>query len=43
MTDFKNTHQYALDLDAKDELRSFRDEFLFPQHEGKDAIYYTGN
>jgi kynureninase len=37
------THEYALLLDAADELRSFRQQFLFPKHNGADAIYFCGN
>jgi kynureninase len=35
--------EYALALDASDELRSFRDQFIFPKHEGRDVVYLTGN
>ncbi|MEZ4790669.1 MAG: kynureninase [Flavobacteriales bacterium] len=38
-----NTLAYAQDLDARDPLRAFRDEFHFPQHEGREVIYFTGN
>jgi kynureninase len=40
---YQDTLEFANDLDAQDELKNFRDEFLFPQHEGKDAIYLCGN
>ena len=30
-------------LDAADPLRAFRDEFLIPQHEGRDQLYFCGN
>lgn len=30
-------------MDAQDPLQSFRNQFYFPQHEGKDAIYFCGN
>lgn len=30
-------------LDEKDDLKLFRSRFLFPQHEGKDVVYFTGN
>jgi kynureninase len=39
----ENTLAFAQQLDEQDELRSFRDKFYFPQHEGKDCIYLTGN
>jgi len=40
---FQNTLEFARDLDAKDVLRSFRQRFFIPQHEGKDGVYFTGN
>tara|TARA_Y100000589_G_scaffold332359_1_gene392464 strand:- start:4374 stop:5648 length:1275 start_codon:yes stop_codon:yes gene_type:complete len=30
-------------LDAEDPLSGFRKKFIFPQHNGKDALYFTGN
>ena len=40
---FQNTREFAQQLDAQDELRAYRDEFIFPQHNGKNVIYFTGN
>ena len=40
---YQDTLDFAEGLDAQDELRSFRNEFLIPQHNGKDAIYLCGN
>ncbi|GGW82153.1 kynureninase [Salegentibacter mishustinae] len=40
---FKNTLEYARELDAEDKLSSYRDQFIFPQHEGENVIYFTGN
>lgn len=40
---FKNTLDFARELDAEDKLSSYRDQFIFPQHEGKNVIYFTGN
>ncbi len=40
---FKNTLQFASSLDQKDALRSYRDQFHFPQLNGKDVIYFVGN
>ena len=40
---FENTLAFAQRMDREDPLRSFRDEFLFPQHDGKPVIYFTGN
>lgn len=41
--DLQNTREFALELDSKDELSVFRDEFFFPKHNGKNVIYFTGN
>lgn len=35
--------QKARMLDEKDPLKTFRNLFLFPKHEGKDVLYFTGN
>lgn len=40
---FENSHQFANDLDSNDSLKRFRNEFLLPQHENKNAIYFLGN
>ncbi|OEY73129.1 kynureninase [Salegentibacter salarius] len=40
---FKNTLDFAKELDAEDKLSSYRDQFIFPQHEGENVIYFTGN
>lgn len=40
---FKNTAEFAQELDKQDELKAFREEFIFPQHKGKNVIYFTGN
>jgi kynureninase len=40
---FENTPAFAKAQDAADPLRAFRDEFHFPQHQGKPVIYFTGN
>ncbi|MCL7713966.1 kynureninase [Stenotrophomonas mori] len=34
---------HAAALDAADPLRSLRDEFLFPRHQGGDQAYFVGN
>src|SRR5690606_25000158 len=38
-----NTLAFAQAQDVADPLRAFRDEFLFPQFDGRHAIYFTGN
>lgn len=40
---FQNTREFAQKLDAQDELKNYRNEFIFPQHNGKNVIYFTGN
>ena len=40
---YQNTLEFAQSLDKKDPLRKYREEFHFPQHEGRDVIYFTGN
>lgn len=40
---FQNTLQFAQSLDQQDELHHYRNEFIFPQHNGKNVIYFTGN
>src|SRR3546814_5919385 len=34
---------YAQALDAADPLRGLRDEFLIPQHDGREQAYFCGN
>ena len=41
--DFKNSQEFALKLDKADPLRTYRDAFHFPQVNGSDVIYFTGN
>ena len=41
--EFKNTLEFAQSMDAKDDLRKYRDEFIFPKIKGKEVIYFTGN
>jgi len=40
---FENTLAFAQQLDADDPLKYFRQQFLIPQYNGKDCIYFTGN
>lgn len=40
---YQNTLEFAEGLDSQDELKHFRNEFLIPQHNGRDAIYLCGN
>jgi kynureninase len=41
--EFQYTAEYARSLDAADALSSYRERFLFPQHEGRPVLYFTGN
>jgi kynureninase len=41
--EFQNTREFAQQLDAKDKLAKYRDEFIFPHVNGKQVIYFTGN
>lgn len=40
---FQNTLSFATEMDLQDPLRELREEFLFPQHNGKPFIYLCGN
>ncbi len=40
---FENSERFAKDLDEKDPLKKYRNEFYFPQFEGKEAVYLCGN
>src|SRR4249919_1288601 len=39
----ENTLSFARFKDSEDKLKHFREKFLFPQHEGKDVLYFCGN
>lgn len=43
MQTFENSPEFATQLDQSDSLNKFRNEFVFPQHEGGNCIYFTGN
>jgi kynureninase len=40
---FQNSQQFAQSLDAADSLKNFRERFIIPKHNGKNAIYFLGN
>ena len=40
---FQNTLAFAKQSDEQDKLKSFRQKFFIPQHEGDDCVYFTGN
>ncbi len=37
------TDSFAERMDSDDSLRRFRQNFLFPQRDGRDLLYFTGN
>ena len=41
--EYENSAAFAQRLDEQDTLSNFRNEFLIPQHQGKDIIYLCGN
>ena len=43
MTQFENTLAFSKALDEKDGLRAYRNSFYFPQHNGREVVYFTGN
>lgn len=40
---YQNTLEFAQQQDKADELNPFRSRFHFPQHDGKNVVYFTGN
>jgi kynureninase len=40
---YQFNEDFALKMDQEDILKDFRNEFLFPQHQGKNTIYFCGN
>jgi kynureninase len=42
-TIFENSLQFARQADQADPLQAYRGRFLFPQHNGRDVVYFTGN
>ncbi len=40
---FKNNLEFAQSLDKSDALQKYRQQFHYPQVNGKDVIYFTGN
>jgi len=40
---FQNNLSFVQQLDAQDELKSFRDRFIIPNIDGKQQIYFLGN
>ena len=40
---YDNSITYARQQDAADPLRKYREQFFFPQFNGEDVLYFTGN
>ena len=40
---YKFSMDFAVQMDAKDPLKAFRERFDFPQHNNKPVVYFTGN
>ncbi len=40
---FQNALEFAQQLDIKDPLAHYKSEFIFPQHNQKNVIYFCGN
>ncbi|MDT0689439.1 kynureninase [Salegentibacter sp. F188] len=40
---FENTREFALRLDAEDNLAKYRKEFIFPELDGEEVVYFVGN
>ena len=40
---YQNTAEFARSLDDQDALAPYKSEFIFPQHNGNDVIYFCGN
>ena len=40
---FENTLAFAQNSDKEDKLRAYREKFFFPQHNGQEVVYFTGN
>jgi kynureninase len=43
MTKYTNSAEFAGRMDQSDKFREFREQFYFPQMNGRDVIYLTGN
>jgi len=43
MSIFENNLNFAKQLDSKDPLALYRQQFLIPTHNGSDVLYFTGN
>ncbi|HVA98543.1 MAG TPA: kynureninase [Bacteroidia bacterium] len=40
---FENSLDFALQQDAVDAIKNYREKFFFPQMHGREVVYFTGN
>jgi kynureninase len=40
---YSYNESFALEMDARDALKKFKKEYILPQHEGEDMVYFVGN
>lgn len=40
---YNTERSFAQQFDQQDPLKDFRQEYLFPQHQGRDCLYFCGN
>src|SRR5665213_1000464 len=40
---YDNTIEFARKRDEEDPLKKYREQFYFPQFNGEDVVYFTGN
>jgi kynureninase len=41
--EFKTTKEFSLELDGADKLKNTRDQFIIPEVNGKEQVYFLGN
>ena len=41
--EYRFTEEFAREMDQQDPLGNMRNEYLFPQHNGRDVLYFCGN
>lgn len=41
--EYKNTLDFAKEMDSKDPLKEFRSQFIFPDFHSEEVVYFTGN
>lgn len=40
---FQYSEAFALEMDAKDPLKSYKEQFFYPKVDGRNALYFCGN